>query len=647
MADSDRTAPKSSPARTAPEKPAGDKSSTWSKRTVVPGVALVALLLILLFAWHAYERWEELNRYHQRQLARAAELLESVAVNAATTVKNACQHDVASFLKEQPYLADIEANELRPRLSLKYDESASEKELALSIRRVLQETPHPDSFEHIMLADGEGRVVRQFSRGEWTPPLLVVDLAATLKSIDPPVDFVALHGSSSRAEVVLGGERFQLYTQPVRVNPLVQMDCVSPAESGGLTLGEAREWTLVALAPYPELQRRSFSFETYMIGAMTLLPLIAVLGWPFVKLGALGPGERFGYRDVALLYLSTSALVSLLTVLALAGDSYRHFSDRGDERLVELSTRINEKLKLELSQAVAQLDEYDRQFFDAEGRGPCERQPCLLDPECAAPPENGCRRLEAPQSYKNVDQVAWLDENGMQTHKTSVPRPFRPLDVSERPYFRAVATDDLYALDGADRAIFVHPSRSITTGRYYTFLSAKSSAGAARRGEGRPVGAEPPKAIVLTMNPAALNDQPLRPGYGFAIVDRDGEVLYHSDPRLPLRENLLAEVSDPLRLEGVISTGASQMLTLTYYARPHRFCVKPIEELTSASEPVWTLVAFRDLSIGRGRSRAGPHPLGHLAPPDPHRLRRRRAVGFQPRQPSASRRLALAPRRQA
>ena len=601
MADLDRTAPKPGPPGAAPEKPAADKSSTWSKRTVVPGAALIALLLILLFAWHTYERWEELNRHHQRQLARAAELLEGVVVNAATTVENACEHDVESFLEEQPYIVDVQANELRPRLRLlSYDETAPKKELAVDIGRVLQETPRPDSFEHLMLADAEGLVVRKFSRGEWTPPLLVVDLAATLAALDPPVDFAGLHGSSSQRDVVLGGERFQLYTQPVRVNPLAEMDCLSPAENGGLTLSEAREWMLVALAPYPELQRRSFSFETYMIGAMTLLPLIAVLGWPFVKLGALDPGERFGYRDVALLYLSTSALVSLLTVLALAGDSYRHFSDRGDERLVELSTRINQKLRLELSQAVVQLHEYDRQFFDAAGKGPCERQPCLLDPDCAAPPENGCRRLEAPQSYKNVDQVAWIDANGMQTHKASVSPPFKPLNVSERPYFRAVATKDLYELDGKDRAIFVHPSRSITTGRYYTFLSAESDAGTARRGEERPVDAEPPKAIVLTMNPAALNDQPLRPGYGFAIVDRDGEVLYHSDPRLPLRENLLAEVSDSLRLGGVISTGASQKLTLTYYARPHRFYVKPIEELTSASEPVWTLVTFRDLSIGRG-----------------------------------------------
>ncbi len=572
---------------------------SWSNSSAVPAASCL-LVVILAFAWYAFVHWEKLNQHHQQQLARAAELLQNVALNAQRTVENVCGYDINAFLAEQPYLIDADSNGREPAFVVEID--GKERKLDIDVARLLLETPRPQDFEHLLWLDQDGKVVRQFTRDDWTddsswsvqkpsllerpaPALRIVDFSRALASADPPIDFAKLSGSTGRFPAVFSGERFQVYTQPARIDANVRRICDNSKPKGDLQPGDSREWTLVALAPYGTLQQRSFSFETYFVGALTLFPLIAALGFPFVKLLVLGAGERFRYLDVAMLFLSTSALTVLLTILVQAGDSYRDFSRQGDDRLVTMAETIRKNLTQELLAALGQVALYDDQYADKL----CRQQPCLLESDlpadCAPPRPEGCSLLPPPSKFRNVDQIAWIGDDGVQLRKASVIKPYDLLNVSQRRYFQAVAKDELFTLSGADRPFFVRPDRSITTGGYYSFLSAESKA--------------EPKAVVLTFNLASINEQPLHPGYGFAVVDPSGTVLYHSDPRLPLRENLFAEVSRPRKLQAVLAAGKKRLLSLTYYAQPHKFYVAPFTEMTAGSEPAWTIVTFRDLSVGR------------------------------------------------
>lgn len=81
----------------------------------------------------------------------------------------------------------------------------------------------------------------------------------------------------------------------------------------------------------------------------------------------------------------------------------------------------------------------------------------------------------------------------------------------------------------------------------------------------------------------------LPPGFGFAIVERGGRVLFHSEARRDLTENFLkASDEDPL-LRSLLAERREGHLSLHYWGRPTRIYLKQLEGL-----PSWSLVTFRD-----------------------------------------------------
>ena len=80
----------------------------------------------------------------------------------------------------------------------------------------------------------------------------------------------------------------------------------------------------------------------------------------------------------------------------------------------------------------------------------------------------------------------------------------------------------------------------------------------------------------------------LAPGFGFAIVEASGRVLFHSESRRDLSENFLkASDEDPL-LESMLSERRGGHLSVHYWGRPSRVYVHPLTGLP------WSLVTFRN-----------------------------------------------------
>ena len=107
--------------------------------------------------------------------------------------------------------------------------------------------------------------------------------------------------------------------------------------------------------------------------------------------------------------------------------------------------------------------------------------------------------------------------------------------------------------------------------------------------------------IAATAQLLSLDRQPLPGGYGFALVNREGRVLYHSDGRLSLRENLFEELSDGGRVRAMMYAGARGLLDTRYRERPHRLFLEPIRLSRVGGGPgagsAFYLAVFRDASI--------------------------------------------------
>ena len=150
---------------------------------------------------------------------------------------------------------------------------------------------------------------------------------------------------------------------------------------------------------------------------------------------------------------------------------------------------------------------------------------------------------------------------------------------------------NLYRM-GAGPDFYIGPSRSITDGQFYTFLSTPSSIG-----DGY--------IAVATLKLISVDRQPLPAGYGFAVINREGTILYHSDARLSLSENLLAEVGEASEFRSHLiaqgedpDTQSDALIASSYRERPHRFFIAPLTGVRRAGSGPSGLyvVTFRDTS---------------------------------------------------
>ncbi|HXQ35337.1 MAG TPA: hypothetical protein VN843_15070, partial [Anaerolineales bacterium] len=83
--------------------------------------------------------------------------------------------------------------------------------------------------------------------------------------------------------------------------------------------------------------------------------------------------------------------------------------------------------------------------------------------------------------------------------------------------------------------------------------------------------------------------QPVIPeGFGFAVIDDAGKVLFHSAPKLHLGENFFEECDNNQELQAAVLGRSSQPLTASYFGKGHSLYVSPMEHFP------WTLVVFNE-----------------------------------------------------
>jgi hypothetical protein len=208
------------------------------------------------------------------------------------------------------------------------------------------------------------------------------------------------------------------------------------------------------------------------------------------------------------------------------------------------------------------------------------------------------QRVPWPTRNVHLRQVGWIRSDGTQIWKATADAIPGKSQVNQRAYFRAVQHRNLFQLADKDRAFFIGPDRSIADGKFYTFLSMPSAISPALCNPAALPGTPVVSTIAYLLS---LDRQPLPAGYGFALINREGRVLYHSDGRLSLREDLYEELSEGARVRAIVYANREGLLGSGYRERPHRLYLHPIAlRRTDEAIPAgFYLVAFRDTSAER------------------------------------------------
>jgi hypothetical protein len=199
------------------------------------------------------------------------------------------------------------------------------------------------------------------------------------------------------------------------------------------------------------------------------------------------------------------------------------------------------------------------------------------------------KQVEHPEKYPYFDHVFFANPAGYQEIQFSANSSITPVVrvCDSRGFSYALGARDLWHLRQSEGQparpdFWIEPSYSTTSGRYLAFISRPSNQLRDRA----------PAAVIGT-GLVSVSHPVFPPDYGFAVVDREGKVLFHSTQAKNGRENFADACDKNLQLHDLFELRESGVLETKYFGIQHRVWVQP---MTKFDRCPWSIVVFRDLT---------------------------------------------------
>ena len=252
-----------------------------------------------------------------------------------------------------------------------------------------------------------------------------------------------LRSMSGRASLRLAGQSHEIYLEPL---------VLENGKKVSLVLGGA--------VPTEALVRQALAVDSYFLATLVFLLLAVALGVGFVKLMSLDPRERFRLRDVMALYLSTAALLALVTFAIQGLDAYIRWHHVADEGLRKLSCQFEQAYLEEIAKIQRQVDSFDEQLAATHSGRPA-RTPAAGH-ELSTPRSRSCPCRTNHCSSSGVLDSADRAQSGRSRRTPLLPRlSQRVLPVGPRQ----LSVQDLRPRPGreqrSERAVYAGPERSV------------------------------------------------------------------------------------------------------------------------------------------------------------------------------------------
>ena len=451
-----------------------------------------------------------------------------------------------------------------------------------------------DYFDDVLIADPQGQVLFQRSTDTRITKLdyltrAAADIAggaagtaakqpaAGKANPQPPPgsSFAALTESSNILQVKLAGADYKLFLQPL---------LLSPTDTGV----ENRDKLVVCgLWRAERLDSESFALPySYIIWFGLFCVATGSFAWPFLKIKYMSHTERLRRSHGWLLALSMFLGTASATLMVLNASYASHSVSEVDQDLRSLADQIQKNVNREIVRALDQLTSLSNEP---------EVQSRAAKPEDRAVTGFLAKRGR-DLTYPYFDLAFWADSEGKQLVKYTVdPYSTPPTLVKNFPFFQDVMQADTVGAPAvpvlakiANHHYSLEPRTSPNTGQFHAVIAAQF---------GDPKTEIPQTEIkvqVLVTQPLSLVNSVLPPGFGFAVLDHDGLVLFHSNSLRNLSENFVLESKDPAALQAALFSDSDQKLNVEYSGKQRRMLVTKIDHL--GPEPR-TLIVFHDSEI--------------------------------------------------
>jgi hypothetical protein len=470
--------------------------------------------------------------------------------------------------------------------------------------RFVPRDPVADPFDVVALADEQGGVLYQSTFSEvrldnlsrlFTDPMKPAPAPPAGQSSSPPappagqspsppVSSNAPSGSwddvlamSGLREMEIVGGRYKVYTQPVTLN----LDPTS----------KPRTWVLCGLVRPERFTSQTWALSYFWIIGLAFLVVIVVLSLPIVKLAGRGASLlRTDTPIIAAAIFLIPALTALFTAYVYQHASYVRLTD---EALKALANDIDHNFTQETRNIVDQIDYLTGRLRDL--KNPYADERLVLSKETMS-------RLSISikdSHYTNFEMIYWADEQGHEQVKWSRARDITPLlSLEQNPVYRRFREERKALLDHKPTEGSA-PEQSQESARKFTFEPlTTTTTGESVAVFGRPLdgktraGQTPLTAAFMVCTPESLFHPVLPLGFGFAIVDDSGNVVFSHSPLLNQRENLFQETDDDKKTQSAIHSSLSEPFNVQYKGRLHRVYVRPLQQIHRS--PRLSLVVYKD-----------------------------------------------------
>jgi hypothetical protein len=392
------------------------------------------------------------------------------------------------------------------------------------------------------------------------------------------LDLPPLTSATGHVNVTLDGSDYVLFTQPYT---FARARASEPQLN--LPAQQSSQWIVCGLVSSSRFRYEVSAVSTSIILFAVAFMLLAICCWPFLRIALIDPSQAMTIADVVLVVLCTIVGVAVLTLMLLDYFAYRRLTETVDSQIARFSRTVDRDFGSNVARAAAVLKAAEnitrpKAIEAAAGAN-------LWDKFGTEITTN-----DDIAKYPYVDSIAWIDENGQQ--RLRLGRVKRPVNnVGDRKYFQQALKERMESVDGVDYVL--EWVRSKANGEVRA-LMAKRADKLKETVDGKSLDKDPPFPVVAIGTELIDISHAVRPpGVGLAIIDENGEVLYHSDPERIGYENFFAEADRNRDLRSAVLARRSGLVTASYWGEDESMFVRPL------SGSHWTLIAFRPKRLTR------------------------------------------------
>jgi len=453
-----------------------------------------------------------------------------------------------------------------------------------------------EDFDSILLTRQNGDVLLLQQHQNMAVDIVRLDItelrdfdAITSESGNNPVDEMTLEHTAI-GEFSFAETSYLAFVQPLRIP--IELDWKASSGNSSDNSGEVT-WFLIGLKEKGRFRAEAMAISPTVLLIILSVVILALFALPYLKLRFIGSREALHKHDVLVLTTTLMIAISSITLALLELQMRDTQQQELDKRLDLIAEDISDKFNAEVSSVDSQLRMLTA--LKSQPSSPAvpwtadtmtNMQLVIVENDRILPEEQPLPQMLPLVDYPFLEMAYWMDQTGEQKQKWSIKNETTSLiNVSGRDYFKNARdlrfTNSRFKLE-TEPGWVLESLRSKNTGEVSSVLS-------------HHVAQEGDEIVAAIYSPLLSVIEPLLPpGFEFAIIDDQGNVLFHQDPTRNLSENLFdwVDKEDSLRAS-IWARNKSIELDVNYRARDYRAHIQPLR-----STP-WSLVVLYDVLDSR------------------------------------------------